>query len=69
MSLAILPSGELASSSYDSTIRIWNTTTWKVRQILKGHEGPVNKLVALPNGMIISAGVLSADKTGILKWF
>jgi len=54
--LILLSNGNLASCSYDETIRIWGTTkdNFKCLHILKGHTDKVNVLYELPNKILIS---------------
>ena len=53
-SLVVLPTGELASGSGDSTIRVWDTDTGECKQVLKGHTEAAFSLVVLPNGELAS---------------
>jgi WD40 repeat protein/serine/threonine protein kinase len=39
----------LISSSWDQTIKVWNTVTWREFCVLKGHRGPINALVLSPD--------------------
>ena len=59
-SLVVLPTGELASGSWDNTIRVWDTDTGECKQVLKGHTGSVFSLVVLPTGELASG---SEDET------
>ena len=59
-SMVVLPTGELASGSYDNTIRVWDTDTGECKPVLKGHTGYVLSLVVLPTGLLASG---SEDKT------
>ena len=52
---------QLASGSYDKTIKIWDVTTGKVLNTLKGHEGLVNSVGFSPDGKQLASG--SDDKT------
>ncbi len=58
--LATLPNGNLASGSYDKTVRIWNTNTGSLVYTLTGHLDAIYTLVTLPNGNLASG---SQDKT------
>lgn len=52
------PDGKsLASTSYDSTIRIWNSADGKLLQVLRGHRGPVYSAAFSRDGkQLVSAG-------------
>ncbi len=58
--LAVLNNSNIVSGSYDRTIKIWNSTSFKVIQTLTGHLGEINDLKILPNSNIVSCSV---DKT------
>lgn len=58
--LLTLPNGDLASSSLDQAIKIWNVNTTEEKFTLIGHTNDVNKLILLPNGFIASS---SSDQT------
>jgi len=58
--LTTLPNGNLASSSGDSTIKIWNPNTGSLVYTLTGHTSDVLTSVILPNGNLASS---SADNT------
>jgi WD40 repeat protein len=51
----LLSNGNLASSSADKTIRIWNLNTGKLIKILSGHTNRVVSIVALDNAHLASA--------------
>ena len=53
-SVVVLPTGELASGSRDTTIRVWDTDTGECKQVLKGHTRAVWSLVVLPTGELAS---------------
>ena len=53
-SLVVLPNGDLASGSWDKTIRVWDTDTGECKQVLKGHTDLVSSLVVLPTGELAS---------------
>ena len=59
-SLFVLPTGELASSSGNTTIKIWNVSSGKLIRTLTGDTDSVNKLAVLPSGLLVSA---SEDQT------
>jgi WD40 repeat protein len=63
-SLLFLPDGRLASSSSDSTIRLWDSKTRTQVDRLDGHKLPINGLVLLPDGRMASA----SDDTNIRLW-
>jgi WD40 repeat protein len=54
-------SGRLASASYDSTVKIWDTSSGECLQTLEGHSGEVWSVAFSPDsGRLVSA---SEDKT------
>jgi len=67
-----LPSGDLASGAYDTTIKIWDSLTGSLKRTLTGHTDGVHALAMLKNGDLASC---SDDKklkiwdynTGVLK--
>ncbi|BBE08560.1 WD40 repeat-containing protein [Mycoavidus cysteinexigens] len=53
--------GQLASSSWDKTVRLWDITTGSALQILSGHKVAVYSIAYSPNGNQIASG--SGDAT------
>ena len=53
-SLAVLQNGDLASGSWDNTIKIWDTNTGSLKRTLVGHTGYVWSLAVLQNGDLAS---------------
>ncbi len=49
-SLAVLPNGNLASCSWDTTVKIWNPNTGSLIFNLTNHTYVVRILALLPNG-------------------
>lgn len=61
-SVVFSPDGQtIASSSSDTTIKLWNAVTGRERVALDGHAGPVNSVSFSPDGRTIASG--SHDKT------
>ncbi|CAF1635084.1 unnamed protein product, partial [Didymodactylos carnosus] len=61
--LAVLTNGELASGSFDKTIKIWNPKDGTVKRTLKAHF-PVWILISLPNGDLVSG----SNANSIIIW-
>ncbi|MDJ0659231.1 MAG: caspase family protein [Crocosphaera sp.] len=59
LTLAITPSGNIVSGSYDNTVNVWSPQG-KLLHTLTGHQGPVLTLAITPSGNIVSG---SYDKT------
>lgn len=53
-SLQVLSSGDVASGSYDQTIKIWNINTSKCSMTLRGHTAQVSCLKLLPSDHLAS---------------
>lgn len=54
--LKILPDGKLISASHDRILRIWDLDTFENRLIFTDHEGPIEGLLILEDGGVISVG-------------
>ncbi len=64
-SLAFSPDGSmLASGSYDDTIKLWDTRSYKEIATLKGHTDSVRSVSFSPDGSLLASG--SDDGTVIL---
>ncbi|HEX5132178.1 MAG TPA: WD40 repeat domain-containing protein [Candidatus Krumholzibacteria bacterium] len=60
--LDVSPGGAvLASASDDSTIRFWDAATLAPRGELRGHDGPVTRVVFAPGGAVMASA--SGDRT------
>ncbi|KAJ6212919.1 vegetative incompatibility protein HET-E-1 [Bipolaris maydis] len=56
------PDGQLvASASWDSIVRVWETATGHCRSVLEGHSREVNAVVFSPDGQLVASA--SADST------
>jgi WD40 repeat protein len=54
--LAWTPDGKtLISGLFDSSIRLWNTTTWQQIAVLTGHINVVHDIAISPNGRILAS--------------
>ena len=58
--LVELQNGDLASGSWDNSIKIWNSSTGLLKRTLIGHTSWVSSLAVLQNGHLASG---SADRT------
>ncbi len=58
--LTVLQNGDLASSSADATIKIWNPNNGTLKRTLNGHNSSVWSLTVLQNGDLASG---SSDYT------
>jgi WD40 repeat protein len=60
--VAFSPDGRwLATAGEDTTVRIWDATSWEPRRTLRGHTGPVSSLVFIPQSRRLVSG--SRDHT------
>jgi len=59
-SLAVLQNGDLASGSFDQTIKIWDSSTGSLKRTLTGHSDWVMSIAVLQNGDLASG---SGDKS------
>ncbi len=56
------PDGRLlATGGSDGAVRVWNTATEQLEQLLAGHDGPVACLAWSPDGSVLASG--SHDRT------
>ncbi len=61
-SLIILPNSNLVSGSWDSTIKIWNSTSFELIANLTDHTNKVSSLAILPNTNLVSGSFDSTIK-------
>jgi len=58
--MAFSPDGRyIATGSYDTTVRLWESKTGKEILTLKGHVGPISSLAFSPDGSRIAAAASS----------
>ena len=56
----MLKNDDLATGSYDQTIKIWDIENGTVKKTLTGHTNCINRLILLENNDLVSG---STDKT------
>jgi WD40 repeat protein len=60
------PNGDqIASSSADRNVKVWNTETGTLLHTLEGHTGPVLSIVYSPTGDLIASG---SEDTTVRLW-
>ena len=52
-----LKSGDIASGSLDTTIKIWEPSTGKCKKTLKGHTHAIIAFEELSNGYLVSSAL------------
>jgi len=55
--LLILPNTNIASAGFDSTIKIWNSTTFSIVAVLTNHTNRVSSLAILSNSTFLSGSL------------
>lgn len=64
--VAFSPNGQqLASTLYDGTIQLWNTSTGVLQHTLKGHMGQVNSVAFTPDYDYLAS---ATDDSKVLIW-
>ncbi len=61
VSLSVNNDGYVAAGSYDATIRIWDTQSEQLTNLLKGHNFVVSDVAFSPDGMLLASA--SYDET------
>ena len=57
-SLCSSPDGKTLVTSREAEIRLWDATTWKLRNTLKGHIGPISGMSFLTDGhSLVTCGI------------
>ena len=67
--LKMLPYDQLASGSFDKTIKIWDLNNFQCVGNLIGHKAEVRCVELLPNGLLASGSIDSAIKIWDLRTF
>ncbi len=68
-SLAVLPNGDLASGSWDNSIKILDSSTWELKRTLTGHTSHVYSQAVMQNGYLASESVDPTTFTGHRRAF
>ncbi len=64
-SLSVTADGALAiSGSFDTSAILWGLETGTALRVLRGHDGPVNAVLALPGGRFLTGG----EEGHVLLW-
>lgn len=53
----------LVSAGWDSVVKVWNTTNFRVKHDLKGHNGYLNTVTVSPDGSLCASG----GKDGVVR--
>ena len=67
----VSPNGETIASwtaSKEGLIRFWNAITGEHKRIIKGHKGPINRVVFSPDSSTLASWSFSYEDKAIRLW-